>query len=427
MFSLLRELKEILAHLKTRYGFLEGLPVLVVLALAFLTSMVPVTIYQTKTAFFIGQYSFNYLEILAPFLMLPVFLQVKKSKLMLSFAVFFLFLGFATIPLAVSSPINAFCVGFYTAIPFLYVSCIRFTPFQKDLLKWGVLILCFGIIAQVFIYGLGFKTYVSGYTGEQLGVYGEVSRVNSTVAAATGTSVYIFMASILSSLLFIRRPLAFWLILIISLLAIAVSQSRGASIMMLLYLVALGFPMMREAGFISSGFFLRILTIGCVITALIGFLFVKPELVEEWRQRVDYFRGNAFDDAGRNWRYKEAYDNFSNTSGLGVGLGNYSPRKKMMPFPQGVVGRSSPHNVYLLLLAETGAVGLIGYLVLISLVMRLAWKHQRRMILIALLIIFFIGHNLEFVYLHIPYLWLYALILGYACHQQLTPLPMDRE
>jgi|GEM_PF-6902009 len=426
MFSLYKEIREILGYLKTPQGFKEGGPVLLVLALAFLSSMVPLTIYQLKFAFFLGNYSFNYLEILAPFLILPVLFKVKKNKLMLSFAVFFFFLGVATMPIAVSSPINALCVGCYTAIPFVYISCIRFTPFEKDLLKWGVLLLCVGIVLQVFIYGLGLKTYVSSYTGESLGVSGEVTRVNSTIAAATGTTVYIFMTAILSSLLFIRRPLVFWCILIVSLLAMVVSQSRGATLMMLCYMAVLGFPMLRESRFRGGGVFLRILLFGCAIASVGGFLYLKPAVVEQWRQRVEYFKGDAFNDAGRGVRYKEAYDTFLETNGLGVGFGNYSPRKKMMPFPSGVVGRSSPHNVYLLLLAETGVVGLIGYLLLIGAVLRVAWKSGRHMVCFALLILLTLGHNVEYVYLHIPYLWVYALLLAYACHQEVSPVMKGR-
>lgn len=416
--SLYKEIREILKYLRTLQGLREGWPVLLVLALAFLSTMVPITIYQQKFAFFLGNYNINYLEILAPFLILPVFFTVKKNKLILSFAVFFFCLGVGTMPIAASSPINAFCVGCYTAIPFLYISCIRFTPFEKDLLKWGVLLLCVGIVLQVFIYGLGLKTYVSSYTGDAIGVSGEVTRVNSTIGAATGTSVYIFMAAIFSSLIFIRRPLVFWCILIVSLLAIVVSQSRGGVLMMLCYMAVLVLPMLRESQFRGGGVFIRILLFGCAILAAGGFLYLKPALVEEWRQRVEYFKGEAFNDAGRGIRYEEAYDTFLETNGLGVGLGNYSPRKKMMPFPQGVVGRSSPHNVYLLLLAETGVVGFIGYLFLIGAVMWMAWKSGRHMVFFALLIVLTLGHNVEYVYLHIPHLWVYALLLAYACHQE---------
>ncbi|MDG1668453.1 MAG: O-antigen ligase family protein [Opitutae bacterium] len=414
--SLYGELRSIYRYLKTKEGRQEGCPVLWVLASAFLVAMLPISVYQLKCAFFIGTYSINYLELLMPFLMLPALMRVKKNRLMLGFFFIFVVLGLVTAPLAVKSPLNALIVGAYTGLPFLYISCIQFTPFQKDLLKWGALALCLGLGLQVLIYGLGFKSYVSDYSGESLGVVGAVSRVGSTVGAATGTAVYIFISAVFSGVLFVRRPLVFWAILIFAAITILISQSRGSLLMIVLFTAALGLPLLKESTSRGGGFILRVVLLVCALCSAGGFLYFRPDVVEQWRKRVDYFRGDAFDDAGRGYRFAMAYETFKDSNGFGVGLGNYSARKKIMPFGADVVGISSPHNVYLLLLAETGVIGLISYLMLIGGVLLRAFKAGRHMVLVGLLIILFIGHNVEYVYLHSPFLWVFALLLAYACH-----------
>lgn len=412
-----QEFMAICRYLLTRAGFQEAWPVLLILASAILTAMVPLSIYQLKLGFFVGPYSFNFLEVLMPFLIAPVFFKTRKNKLMLCFGALFLFAGIFTAPLSQGDPMNALTGAYYTAIPFFYISCIRFTQFQKDLLKWGVLLLCMGVVAQVFIYGLGFKTYASAYTATQLGIEGEVTRVNSTIGAATGTTVYIFITAVLSSLLFVKRPLIFWAILIVSFLAMLVSQSRGATLMMLLYMIALGLPLLRESRFRVGGFGLRLVLLACALVSSAGFLYFKPDVVEQWRKRVDYFRGNALDTAGRLYRFEDAYNVFIDSNCMGVGWGNYSARKRLNHFRHGVVGTSSPHNVYLLLLAEAGLLALVLYLILIYKVLSIAWRNGRYMVFVALLLLFLIGHNVEYAYLHLPFLWVYALLLGYACHE----------
>lgn len=411
------ELMAMYRHLRTKAGFMEAWPVLLVLASAFLTTMVPLTIYQLKMAFFLGPYSFNFLELIMPVLIAPVFFRERKNKVLLGFAAIFLIIGVVSMPLARGDPMNAIIAAYYTAVPFLYVSCIRFTPFQKDLIKWGALILCLGLVVQVVIFGLGLKTYVSAYSGGELGVSGEVSRVSSTVGAATGTTVYIFIVAVLSSLLFIRCPVFFWGILAVSLVAMVISQSRGATLMMLLFMGGLGLPLLRESRFRGGGFWIRVILLCCGIGSVVGFLYLKPEVVEQWRKRIDYFQGNALDTAGRLYRFEEAYQAFLDSNMLGVGWGNYSPRKKMNPFGHGVVGNSSPHNVYLLLLAEAGILALVLYLLLICKVLSIAWRSGRHMVVVALLLLLIIGHNVEYSYLHVPFLWVYALLLAYACHE----------
>lgn len=412
------EIGSIYRYLKTKQGRQEGWPVFLVIASAFLVAMLPVSIYQLKCAFFIETYSINYLQVLMPFLMLPTLLRVKKNRVMLSFFFAFVFLGLVTAPLAAKSSLNCLIVGAYTGLPFLYISCIQFTPFQKDLLKWGVLLLCFGLGLQVLIYGLGLKTYVSAYSDGALGVVGEVSRVGSTAGAATGTAVYIFVTAVLSAVLFVKRPLVFWAILIFAAITILISQSRGSLLMIALFVAALGLPLLKESTSRGGGFILRVVLLLCALCSAGGFLYFKPDVVEQWRKRVDYMRGDITHIGGRDYRYAVAYETFVDSNGLGVGLGNYSARKKIMPFGANVVGTSSPHNVYLLMLTETGVVGLIAYLSLIGAVLWRAFKSGRHIALVGLAVILLIGHNVEYIYLHSPFLWVFGLLLAYACHDE---------
>ncbi|PQJ28060.1 O-antigen ligase family protein [Rubritalea profundi] len=412
-----QELLNLYRYGKTSKGFSEAYPLLLILLATVVTSVVPTAIYQNYLCYEVGDYAIDLSLLTVSILFVPIITKTKKNPAMIGFCVFFLIFGLISIPLAKASEASAILTGIYTALPFLLVSCIRFTPFQGVLLRWIILIPFFAIVLQVLLYGLGFLTYVSESTGNEVGRIGEASRIGSTVGKATGTSVFIFLCALLSALLFIKRPFFFWGILAISFIATVITQSRGTTLMMACYLLALSTPFLKEANSKGGGFYVRILMLGGVLFGGAGFLYLKPDVVEQWRKRVDYFKGDAFDLAGRDVRGAQAIAIAKKSHYLGVGLGNYSPRKKLMLGSAKRAGIGSPHNVYLLLLGEIGIVGALGYIALQIRVLYRGYKYNRWMATIGLFILLGAGHNTEYVYLHMPFIWVFALLLAYVSHE----------
>ncbi len=85
------------------------------------------------------------------------------------------------------------------------------------------------------------------------------------------------------------------------------------------------------------------------------------------------------DDGSRTLMWAAAVSLFIDHPFLGVGYGNYRFLYADFAFiPGAVPGLLDAHNIYLQLLAETGVVGFLSFLVLMGLFISLALKSMRR-------------------------------------------------
>ena len=140
----------------------------------------------------------------------------------------------------------------------------------------------------------------------------------------------------------------------------------------------------------------------------------ESSVLKVWEDRFYYLSGREF-DSGRFLRVEQAMLEFERSNYAGVGFGNYSARKKIIPtvFTRiNFIGASSPHNVYILLLVE---IGILGILIYISFIAKILLSCLKKRILLPIFIpIFFIGHNVEYVYLMHPFLWAFGLLVAIA-------------
>ena len=226
--------------------------------------------------------------------------------------------------------LTSIIIGYYTVLPFLCCSFIKFTRLQVDtirILSLGLLIL---ICCQVFFYGLGFGTYVSKFgDGSSIGESGTASRVLTTVGAATGTSVFITLLSFL--LLSLRDKIGKMEIAVFILMATSVfiTYSRGALVILIAYLIIRFNPLSDIRLFVKRVSTLLILSLFLLIS-IGGILALNPSVLTVWEDRFYYLSAREY-DSGRFLRIEHAMQEFERSDYIGVGFGHYSARKKIIP------------------------------------------------------------------------------------------------
>jgi O-antigen ligase len=134
--------------------------------------------------------------------------------------------------------------------------------------------------------------------------------------------------------------------------------------------------------------------LGLVFVVLIGYLllagglaFLPPSIVQRFSDFVPYLglvdvRGVEVTDANfavleRMAHWQSALDMWTERPWLGVGIGNYEPIYHRYALPMWPLPLGHAHNYYLNIAAETGIVGLAGYLLLWATALLQAWRTTR--------------------------------------------------
>jgi O-antigen ligase len=257
---------------------------------------------------------------------------------------------------------------------------------------------------QVVLFTFGMVSMVSPKSGYVIGHEGVITRAVTTIAAPTGTGVALFLIGgvLIESmrLTLVIRALVMGLILTI----IALLCARGSLLMCFVYF--LGNIMisreLRRAGFMWKSFgFGLILLLAYFLVFRAGSAY--SALAES---RAEGF----WDDTGRYERYYDAYNAFRQKPVIGWGVGCYQPRSWTIE-REGYVGETSPHNVYLLLLAEGGFALFLPYLVFLIYVFYDIMRRGGYSKLLFYTCIVVIGHQLEIVYWDLPVLGLYLIAI----------------
>jgi putative inorganic carbon (HCO3(-)) transporter len=161
------------------------------------------------------------------------------------------------------------------------------------------------------------------------------------------------------------------------------SWSRGAWVGVGVALVVVAVLQSRRA-FVLSTIAAFVLTMAVLLSSIN----IIPGVVAERFSGIgDYFgifdvRGVKVDDANfaiveRMAHWQAAAEMFADHPVLGVGIGNYVPAYPLYALPRWSDPLGHAHNYYLNVAAETGAVGLFGYLVLWGAALWQGWRAVR--------------------------------------------------
>lgn len=212
------------------------------------------------------------------------------------------------------------------------------------------------LAAQILVFSVAPDLW-STNVGREL-YEGGLSRIVTTVGAATGTAAVVFLVGVwLLDLCAGRSWMAggVWLLTTVS---IALTFSRAAMLAWLLFSVVGA----------ARGAVVRGVRFGLGATvglALLAFLMVSGPYVASWRDRVVRIEASGDFTSGRVNRFGEAWAQFRQTPLLGVGFGAVyeRPRVTLTRERQGasLSTPQAPHNAYFLTLAEVGVVGSVAF------------------------------------------------------------------
>ncbi len=286
--------------------------------------------------------------------------------------------------------------------PLILLALFPFSERYRTPLKLAVTGLLVAITAEVILFSAGVLSYPS-VSGLQ---YGSLTRISTTVGSSTGTAAVLFMLGAWALDLWglnWKGVLLAW----VSALGIASTFSRGPMVMMGVSALAASAAWIFT-GKRPKGRFVRLLAASSAVAILVGAASWAGELIglnDALEVRLD--EGVA--DAGRVERYTEAWNTFSDHAAFGVGTGEYYARERTAETGFSPVARTSPHNVFLLVLAENGVIGgaiLAGGLG--WLLVRVARRWRERPLSWCVIAIAVIGFNTEVLYVESQFALLLA-------------------
>jgi len=229
---------------------------------------------------------------------------------------------------------------------------------------------------------------------------GEISRVNTTIGAATGSGIIIFLL-VVTNYYVVSKKILSRIVFVIGVLAILLTLSRGAILCLLVFCFYILFNNIKLKNILFRFFLLG--------TSLIFLVFInyKIGLLDMIENRIEK------DDvtSGRDYRVQYGIDLFKQNPIFGNGSSYTIALKRAS---EDVITKSlySPHNFYILILADYGIYGFL--LVLISILLLL--KRFRLYILnplsIAIFSILIITFNTEIVFIYFEYIAFFVIIIS---------------
>jgi O-antigen ligase len=243
-----------------------------------------------------------------------------------------------------------------------------------------------GLSLEVLLYSTGILQY---HTPIGQKISGEFVRISTTAGAATATGVFLFLLTVLFCELWLKKG---WILGIGAALGVAATVatlSRGSILMVCATGVLVVFGLLAGRS--------RSIRSGAVIALIaVSAWAIKASGADE--ALVARGGDNFLESEAREERADEALDVIGKNLFFGVGYGQYWERPR---YTSGhiTVGATSPHNMYLLQMAEGGIVGLLVFVGGAAwLVLRGLGKFRTSFVPAALISVVAIGMNTEVLY-----------------------------
>jgi O-antigen ligase len=303
----------------------------------------------------------------------------------------------------------------WTYGPLLVAACIPFGDRYRTPLRWALTALLFAIVAETLLFATG----VLSYSVVKSGAFGDMDRISTTVGAATSTGTVVFMLGVWVVDLWglnWRGLVIAW----VALIGIAATFSRGPLAMAGMVALLASFKWARAAP-TPGGATRRTFGLAAAIALSIAAVTVGGPvrgLADALVERLESGAG----DTGRLYRYEEAWSTFQANPIFGVGSGHYHLRPRYEESGFAPTGRTSPHNVYLLVLAENGILGTVLFVGGFLLSVRpLLARLSARPLAIAVFIVGFVGMNVEVLYSEPQYGLLFAGMFAWFGRSDAAP------
>lgn len=362
-------------------------------------------------------YSFFLPEIC--FFLLPFVAPVSKKTLnnnfyLIALTLLGIFLGYLSALNGGSAQVlNNFLAGtdFYaTLLIFL------FFPLKKENIKYlfkPTFVLVTIISLEIILYSFGFLSYEKELSSNE--GFSGISRISTTISAATGTAVaYFLMSVILFSLISERYKKIF---IIMSMVIASITLTRSVMIVNVILLFFI-FKRDRSIKLNKNKRFFRFLGV-CVL--LVGLLFSlnKIGIFDSVNSRNDSLEyGNLDVSNGRFSRWESSFSFVKDYPILGTGANLVTMHKRARYAKVDSKNLFSPHNAFILVLMERGVVGLTIFMLLTYLLVRPIKIKNNSIQKISLILCVVILMNTEIVILFSEFTGLFFILRSISLIEQ---------
>lgn len=286
--------------------------------------------------------------------------------------------------------------------------------FEQLMVVRKLLLITFLLVcAQVILFSSGILSY-SGANGstDDLQEIGSLIRFKTSAGSAIKTGfILLILSSLLHSLYYQQKYFRSG-ILLLALVAIAMTLSRGPLIVFLVFFIYITRKIITS---FFKGKFLRHFPLYIIGGFLIVLAMIKLDsalgISRSFMARID---GNAISNdvtSGRDIRYQYALDIIKDNLLFGAGSGNTKPYERTGSIE--ITSKSydkyhlSPHNSYLLFLADYGLIGFLIFVLIFIQVFKVAFKYKKlNSINLCLLSIVILSMNTEIIFLNMDMLML---------------------
>lgn len=308
-------------------------------------------------------------------------------------------------------------------IPSLYLNFISGTDFFLSFLLLGLFpitfrqvqkirgILLFVFIAvsmQIILYSSGILSYSGESTStESIQMIGSLIRFRTTAGSSISSAILIFILSSILYATFEDKKKYQAGILLMGLIAVGMSLSRGAVLVYILYLIFILSKTMKTVLAKHKKYILSY-SLGLIVIIITAYTVdQKLSISESFLQRLEFTSNNV--TSGRDIRYDYAWEIINKNFIFGAGSGNTTPYARTgdnsIYSPSYSQSKLSPHNSYLLFFADYGICGMIIFFTLFYITLKIAFRYKRwNNLNLTLVLILVFTMNVEIFLLNIDFL-----------------------
>lgn len=264
-------------------------------------------------------------------------------------------------------------ITFMVIVSFLTVNMVDSKNALKIIIKvlfWSTLVVCLFALYQFFGDLIGLSTSVTGLREAYTKVIFGFPRVMAFFNEPLYLANFLFIPLGIGLALYLNKATTFkqgWLFVFLGLaiLIFILTASRGAyiglAVMFLFFLVVMAKRLLTIRNIVT-------ITIILALVGLSSWIFLsysEPQALDEFISRVKLEDINVAESSvGRLQAYDQAIIFWQDSPIIGIGVGNYGPKVKDYPDPSTVTGWDIVNNEYLEVLAETGILGLISFVII---------------------------------------------------------------
>ncbi|WP_284151083.1 O-antigen ligase family protein [Desulfofustis limnaeus] len=306
-------------------------------------------------------------------------------------------------------PIETAVINFYGGSDlflFLFIySLYPLEPKHITIVRWPILLGWTCICLEIFL----FSTILSYGGLEHYQRFGEIVRISTTIGAATGSAIVVFILGVILYQSFIDKKIMSIAILAITSLSIAFTLSRGALVAQVLFLFVV---ILKNFMPISIKKILQTMLAVILISFVIYLVNNRINLYSSMEERFAYGTESGDITSGREDRWKQTIHYVSQNPIFGNGSSFLMPYERGRYLDVKSLNSISPHNSYLLCLVDYGLVGFgILFSVIIYIVILVPRDSYYSLLNLSLIINIIVLMNVEAVYYNaqyfVPFLFLF--------------------